>query len=90
MVNCITLPNELNTIVSWFNAIRLQFNNEQFQSITFTRSCITNSHSYTMNGPSVTKTSCKKCLGVLFNVNLDQKLYFYINYCRVFKTFFVL
>jgi hypothetical protein len=84
--DCLALQNELNIVVSWFSSIGLQLNIEKCQSMTFTKSRSNILHTYMINGFNIAKISCKKDLGVIFNVDLDYQPHINNICCRAFKT----
>lgn len=68
--DCIVLPDELNTVISWFNPSELQFSIDKCQSMKFNISRFIISYTCVINGSPKTKTSCKQDLDVRFNIDL--------------------
>lgn len=84
--DCHSLQNELNSIVSWFNSIGLQFNNDKCHSMSFSRNRSIISYTYAINGSTLESVSMKKDLGVILTPKLNYHPHIEAMCCKSLKT----
>ncbi|KAF0719536.1 Uncharacterized protein FWK35_00023733, partial [Aphis craccivora] len=84
--DCLTLQDELNTLVLWFKSIGLQFNIDKCKSMYFTRSRSPIVNAYFINNASIDMVTTKKDLGVIFYSDLNFHSHIEAISCRAFKT----
>jgi len=65
--DCYSLQSKLNSMVSWFNSIGLQFNTDKCHSMSFSRSRSIIKYTYLINSSIIESVSMKKDLGVILS-----------------------
>lgn len=86
LIDCYSLQNDLNSVVSWFDSIGLQFNNDKCHSMSFSRSRSTISYTYAINNSTLESVSIKKDLGIILSPKLNYHSHIEAMCCKSLKT----